>query len=155
MTVPPNITTPQQTGALIHTSTETTETTDSGTSSNLDRGVLNPSPCDYQIYTDVNSFAYETVQKVQPNIPLDSKGLNIPLVSKNPNNVYKYFTEKTYSTRDIGTLKLYANVIQSSVLYYQIIKKTFLSPMGIEPATDVLCHNISVALPTLLSSSYG
>ena len=33
-------------------------------------------------------------------------------------------------------------------------EKKYMSPSGIEPATDVLCHNISVALPTLLSSSY-
>ena len=49
-------------------------------------------------------------------------------------------------------LKLYVNAIQSPVHYYQVIKKPFLSPSGIEPATDVLCHNISVAIPTLLSS---
>ena len=38
----------------------------------------------------------------------------------------------------LGTLvlKLYANVIQSPVLYYQIMKKkVFLSPPGIKPAT--------------------
>ena len=56
----------------------------------------------------------------------------------------------------LGTLvlKLYVNAIQSPVHYYQIIKKTSLSPSGIEPATDVLCHNISVALPTLLPNSF-
>ena len=51
-------------------------------------------------------------------------------------------------------LKPYANVIRSPVLYYRIYKKTFMSPSGIEPAMDVLYQNISVALPTLLSSCY-
>ena len=36
--------------------------------SNLGRVVLNPSPCEYHIYTDVDSLAYETVREVQPNI---------------------------------------------------------------------------------------
>ena len=31
--------------------------------SDLDGAVLNPSPCEYHIYTDVNSLAYETVEK--------------------------------------------------------------------------------------------
>ena len=30
-----------------------------------------------------------------------------------------------------------------------------MSPSGIEPATDVLCHDVSVAFPTLLSTSYA
>ena len=34
---------------------------------------------------------------------------------------------------------------QDPVLFYRIINKTPMSPSGIEPATDVLCHNISVA----------
>ena len=34
--------------------------------------------------------------------------------------------------------------------YYQIRKKTFLSLSGIEPATYVLSHNISVTLPNFL-----
>ena len=56
--------------------------------------------------TDINSLAYETVREVQPNTPLASKDLSISLGSKNPNillNVCKYSTDKTYSTRDIGT----------------------------------------------------
>ena len=44
-------------------------------------------------------------------------------------------------------LKLHVNTIQSPVHYYQIIKKKFFVAMGIEPATYVLNHNISVALP--------
>ena len=50
------------------------------------------------------------------------------------------------------TLKPYANITQNPVLFYQIIEIPLMSPAGIEPATDVLCHNISVALPTLLST---
>ena len=104
--------------------------------------------------TDINSLAFETVREVQPNIPLASKGLSISLGSKNPNiplNVCKYSTEKTYSTRDIGTQTVRKCYSGSSTLLPDY-KKTFLSPSGIEPATDVLCHDISVALPTLLSS---
>ena len=54
----------------------------------------------------------------------------------------------------LGTLvlKLYVNVIQSSVYCYQIIIKTFLSPSRFKPATDVVCHDISVSLPTLSST---
>ena len=49
----------------------------------------------------------------------------------------------------LGTLvlKLYVNAIQSPIHYYQIYKKNFLDAMEIEPATYVLNHNISVALP--------
>ena len=35
---------------------------------NLDREVLNPSPCEQHMDTDVNSLTYETVREVQPNI---------------------------------------------------------------------------------------
>ena len=31
-------------------------------------------------------------------------------------------------------------------------RQSFLSPSGIEPAKDILCHNVSVALPTLCLS---
>ena len=85
-----------------HSNTQQTDTVSytlaySGTESgsNLDRGELNLSPCEYQIYTDVNSLAYETVREVQPNIPLASKDSNIPLAPKNlniPLNVCKYST---------------------------------------------------------------
>ena len=135
--------------------TETTTTTDSG--SNLDRRVLYPPTCEYQIYTNnVNSLAYETVREVQPNIPLASKDINIPLGSKNSNiplNVCKYSTEKTYSTREIGTQTARKCYSESSTLLPDY-KKTFLSSSGIAPSADVLCLNISVALPTILSSSY-
>ena len=63
----------------------------------------------------------------------------------------KYSTGKTYSTRDIGTQTVCKCYLESSALLSDY-KKTFLSPSGIEAATDVLCHNISVALPTLLST---
>ena len=111
------------TRSLIHLSTETIETTNSD--SNLDRGVLNPSPCEYQIYTDVNSLAYETVREVRPNIPLASKDLSISLGSKNPNiplNVCKYPTEKTYPTRDIGTQSVRRCYSESSTLLPDYIK---------------------------------
>ena len=88
--------------------------------------------------------------------PLAAKNLSISLGLKNPNillNICKCSTEKTPSTRDIGT-QLYVNAIQSPVHCFQVIKKSFMSPSGIEPATHVLCHNISVTLPTLLCSSY-
>ena len=107
--------------------------------------------------TDVDSLAYETVRKVQPNIPLASKDLSISLGSKTPNiplNVCKCYTEKTYSTRDIGTQTIRKSYSESSTLLPDYKKKTFMSLLRIEPATDVLCHNISVALPTLLPSSY-
>ena len=39
---------------------------------------------------------------------------------------------------------------QDPVLFYRIVNKTLMSPSGIEPATDVLCDNISVALSILL-----
>ena len=104
--------------------------TESG--SNLDRGVLNPSPCEYQICIDVNSLAYETVREVQPNIHLASKGPNIPLGSKNPNiplNVCKYSTEKTYSTRYIGTQTVCKCYSESSNLLPDD-KKNFLVATG-------------------------
>ena len=44
---------------------------------------------------------------------------------------------------------------QDPVLFYRIINKTLMSPSGIERATDVLCHNISVALSILLPSSFA
>ena len=34
----------------------------------------------------------------------------------------------------------------------RLLKNTFLSPSGIEPAKDVLYHNVSVALPILYLS---
>ena len=131
MTVPLNITT--------HTRQRQTETrTDSG--GDLDRGLLNPSPCEYQIYTDANSLAYETVREVQPNIPLASKDLNIPLASKDLNipSVRRIQTSPTMSSNSLQkrltllgilVLKLYANVIQSPVLYYQVVKN-FLVAIG-------------------------
>ena len=106
--------------------------------------------------TDINSHAYGTVREVQPNIPLASKDLSIYLGSKNPKislNVCKYSTEKTYSTRDIGTQTVRKCYSESSTLLPDY-KKTFMSLSGIEPATDVVFHNISVALLTLLPSSY-
>ena len=144
MTVPPNITTyNRHTGSytLVYRGTES--------GSNLDRGAFNLSPCEYQIYTDVNSLAYETGREVQSNIPLASKDPNIPL------HVCKYSAEKTYSTRDIGTQTVRKCYSESSTLLPAHKKKGFLSPPGIELAMDVLCSNISVALPTILSSSYG
>ena len=55
----------------------------------------------------------------------------------------------------LGTLvlKLYVNAIQSPIHYYQIIKKYLLDAMGIEPATYVLNHNISVAFPCFIPLS--
>ena len=50
--------------------------------------------------------------------------------------------------KEFSTLKPYENITRGPVFFYQI-KKAFMSPSEIEPATDVLCHNISVALPTL------
>ena len=146
----------------------------------LDREVLTPSPCELHMDTDINSHADETVMESYPNIPLDDvsrfsnvlfppgcvtpfhtnfkdyiplavKDLSISLGSKNPNiplNTCKCSTDIAL----LGTLvlKLYVNVIQSPEHHYQIIKKTFLSPSGIKPATYVLSHNISVTLPTFL-----
>ena len=38
---------------------------------NLDREVLNSSPYEFRIDTDVNSLAYETVMESYANIPVD------------------------------------------------------------------------------------
>ena len=70
---------------LLYTLSNTLAYSGSESGCNLDRGVLNPSPREYQIYTDINSLAYETVREVQPNTPLASKDLCISLGSKNPN----------------------------------------------------------------------
>ena len=89
-------------------------------------------------------------------VPVATKDLSISLGSKNPNiplNVCKCSTEKTYSTRDIGSQTVRKCYSKSSTLLPDY-KKTFMSPSGIEPVTDVLCHNISVAFPTVLCSSY-
>ena len=78
------------------------------------------------------------------------------LGSKNPNislNVCKYSTKKTYSTRDIGTQTVRKCYSESSTLLPDY-KKTFMSPSGIEPATDVLCHNFSSRSSNLITSSY-
>ena len=53
----------------------------------------------------------------------------------------------------ILVLKLHVNAIQSPVNFYQIIKKNNLDAMGIEPATCVLNHNISVILPCFILNS--
>ena len=69
--------------------------------------------------TDINSHADETVREVQPSTPLASKDLSIYPGSKNPNiplNVCKYSTEKTYSTRDIGTQTVRNYYSESSTL---------------------------------------
>ena len=66
MIVPPNITTPNRQG-LLYTTSNTLAYSGSESGSNLDRGVLNPSPCEYHIYTDINSLACETFREVQPN----------------------------------------------------------------------------------------
>ena len=90
-------------------------------------------------------------------IPLAAKDLSISLGSKNPNislNVCKCSTEKIYSTRNIGTQTVSKCYSNSSTLLPDY-KKTFLSPSGIEPATDVMCHNISVAPPTLLLLTFS
>ena len=47
-------------------------------------------------------------------------------------------------------LILYVKANQSPVKYYQIIKKNVLDAMGIEPATYVLNHYISVVLPCFI-----
>ena len=90
---------------------------------------------------------------VKQYIPLAAKDLSISLGSKNPNISSMSANALQRRLTLLGTLvlKLYVkNAIQSPVHYYQIIKKTFLSPSGIEPATDVLGHNISVALSRFL-----
>ena len=95
MIVPPNITTPNRQG-LLYTTSNTLAYSGSESASNLDRRLLNPPPCEYEIYTDINSLAYETVGQVQPNIPLALKDLSISISLKNPNislNVCKYSTE--------------------------------------------------------------
>ena len=53
----------------------------------------------------------------------------------------------------ILVLKLHVNAIQSPVHYYQIIKENFLVATGIEPATYLLNHNISVVLPRFITLS--
>ena len=42
-----------------------------GTVHNLDREVLNPSPCEQHMDTDLNSHASETIMESYPNIPPD------------------------------------------------------------------------------------
>ena len=142
MAIPPNTTTPNR-QSLLYSLFNTLICSGSESGSNLDRGVLNPSPCKYQIYTDINSLACEMVREVQPNIPLASKNLGICLSSKSlniPLNVCTYSTEKTYSTRDVGTQTARKRYSESSTLLLPDYKKYILSPSGIEPATDVLGH---------------
>ena len=50
--------------------------------------------------------------------------------------------ETAYSTGTL-VLKPYANIIRSLV-YLRDLKKHFLTPSGIEPPTDELCHDNSV-----------
>ena len=88
-------------------------------------------------------------------IPLAAKDLSISLSLKHSNiplNVCKCSTEKTYSTRDIGTQTIRKCNSKSSTLLQDYMYIYFLPPSGIEPATDVLYHNVSVALPTLYLS---
>ena len=72
MTVPPEMTTPNtihntplRTLRTLHTLTYSGSESDS----NLDRVVLNPSPCGLHINTDNSSHAYETVMDSYLNIP--------------------------------------------------------------------------------------
>ena len=57
----------QQTESLILSLSYTLTYSGSESGSNLDRGVLNPSPGEYHIYININSLAYETVREVQSN----------------------------------------------------------------------------------------
>ena len=98
---------------------------------------------------DLSHFLLVFVNPFHTNfkhIPLAVKDLNIPL------NVCKCSTEKIYSTRDIGTQTVRKCYSKSSPLIPDYKNKSFLSPSGIEPATDVLCHNISVVLSWISAS---
>ena len=89
-------------------------------------------------------------------IPLAAKDLSISFGSKNPNISLNTCTcsIETLLTWDIGTQTACKCNSKSSTLL-PAYEKIFLVAMGIESATYVLNHNISVTLPCfILNSNY-